>query len=265
MASFNPFRLFLVFVLAAIVPASDAFVRRALPNAMSAPTTTTTSSLEVTVSPVDQSLLSVELEKPLGVILEEVEEGQAKGAYVLELAENGSAAASEFKDQLVGLTLAKVMGTDVTNLDFDSVMDELIAAPSPIYLDFLVSSSSVQDESKSSSPPAVEEIDEFPLGTSVAIKVLGDKGNPETVIQAKVGDNLRETLQENNIEVYQGLKQKLGNCGGGGTCTFCAADFVESEGWCERSDYEDQRLSKAPNARLSCLNNIQGPATIRLV
>jgi len=62
-----------------------------------------------------------------------------------------------------------------------------------------------------------------------------------------------------------GLKQKLGNCGGGGQCTFCAADFVgDSEGWSPRSDYEDQRLAKTPNARLTCLNNIQGPCTIRL-
>jgi len=260
MALFNHIRLSLAFVLAAIVQTSDAFVRNSIP----APTTT--SSLNVAASSVDQSLLSVELEKPLGIILEEVEEGQAKGVYVLELAEGGSAGASEFKDRLVGLTLAKVMGTDVTGLDFDSVMDELIAAPSPINLDFIVASALVQqEESASSAPPTSEEIDEFPIGTTVTIEVLGDKGNPKTVIQAKVGDNLRKTLQENNIEVYQGLKQKLGNCGGGGTCTFCAADFLESEGWCERSDYEDKRLAKAPNARLSCLNNIQGPATIRLV
>ena len=264
MASLNRFRLSLFFVLSTSVQTSNAFVRKSSAKAVPAPTMM--SSLGATVSPVEQSLLSVELEKPLGVILEEVEEGQAKGVYVLELAEEGSAASSEFKDQLVGLTLANVMGTDVTNLDFDSVMDELIAAPSPLQLDFIVPTALVEaEESTSSSPPAAEEIDQFPVGTTVAIKVLGDKGNPETIIQAKVGDNLRKTLLENNIEVYQGLKQKLGNCGGGGTCTFCAADFVESEGWYERSEYEDKKLAKAPNARLSCLNDIQGPATIRLV
>ena len=192
------------------------------------------------------------------MVLEEVEEDQAKGVYVLELAPGGSAAASEFKDRLVGLPLAKVMGTDVTNLDFDSVMEQLIAAPSPLSLDFIVAAAA-------SSPPAADEVDEFPVGTTVAIKILDNKGNPETIIEAKVGDNLRTTLLENDIEVYKGMKQKLGNCGGGGQCTFCAADFVESEGWGERSDYEDQRLAKAPNARLTCLNNIQGPATIRSV
>lgn len=230
------------------------------------PTATAITNLKMSATSTGQSLLSVGLEKPLGIILEEVEEGQAKGVYVLELTKDGSAAASEFKDQLVGSTLANVMGNDVTNLDFDSVMDQLIAAPSPIYLDFNVASSTTLDESSSSSsPPIVDETDLLPVGTTVAIKVVGNKGNPETVIEAKVGDNLRKTLLENNIEVYQGLKQKLGNCGGGGSCTFCSAVFVESEGWCERSDYEDQRLAKAPNARLTCLNDIQGPATIRLV
>lgn len=255
MTSFNPFRVSLVFVLATIM-SSNAFVMR------TRSTTTTTSCLAVLATATEQSLLSVELEKPLGIILEEVVEDQAKGVFVLELADDGSAATSEFKHRLVGLPLAKVMGADVTNLDFDSVMDQLIAAPSPISLEFIVGS---DDLMSSSSPPDAEEIDELPLGTIVAIKVLGDKGNPETIIEAKVGDNLRKTLQENNIEVYQGMKQKLGNCGGGGTCTFCAANFIESEGWSERSDYENQRLAKAPDARLTCLNPVQGPATIRLV
>ncbi len=247
MVSFTPLRLSLV--LATLVR-SSAFVAR--PS-----TVIPTSSLAMSSTSTSTGLLSIELEKPLGMILEEVEEGQAKGVYVLELAEEGSAASSEYKDQLVGLPLAKVMGNDVTGLDFDSVMEQLIEAPSPLSLDFIVEATEAA--------PVEEEVDEFPVGTVVAIKVLGDKGNPETVIEAKVGDNLRTTLQENNIEVYQGLKQKLGNCGGGGQCTFCAAEFVESEGWAERSEYEDQRLAKSPTARLTCLNNIQGPATIRMV
>ena len=251
--------LFVVLNLA-IVNLSGAFV--APPTSM--PIKTLWSKSEVFAAPTEQTLLSVELERPLGLILEEVEEGGAKGVYVLELSEDGSAAASEFKNQLVGLKLGRVENTDVTTLDFDSVMDRLIAAPSPINLDFIVGSDDVEDGIVSSSPNT-EEIDLFPVGTAVAIKVLGEKEEPETIIEAKVGDNLRKTLQENNVEVYKGLKQKLGNCGGAGSCTFCAANFIESEGWSERSEYEDQRLAMAPTARLTCLNNIQGPATIRLV
>lgn len=242
------FRFSLVFLLAATtIVVSRAFV--VLQTTPSGPTTRAAIALASSAT----DFLSVTLEKPLGVVLEEVAEGQAKGVYVLELAPEGSAAASEFKDQLVGLPLARVEGIDVTGMDFDSVMEQLIAAPSPIGLDFVVAGAA----------PSAE--DAFPVGTIVAIKVLDNNGNPETIVEAKVGDNLRSTLLENNIEVYKGLKQKLGNCGGGGQCTFCAADFIESEGWEERSDYENQRLAKAPKARLTCCNNIQGPATIRLV
>eukprot|EP00537_Pseudo-nitzschia_pungens_P007056 CAMPEP_0172359346 /NCGR_PEP_ID=MMETSP1060-20121228/3558_1 /TAXON_ID=37318 /ORGANISM="Pseudo-nitzschia pungens, Strain cf. cingulata" /LENGTH=258 /DNA_ID=CAMNT_0013080957 /DNA_START=189 /DNA_END=965 /DNA_ORIENTATION=- len=251
--------------IALLLAASQAFVLRtpssypfgSSSSSSSCCTTTTTKLASTTDASTDASLLSVTLEKPLGVVLEEVEEGQPKGVYVLELAEDGSAAASEFKDQLVGLPLARVEGTDVTAMDFDSVMDQLIAAPSPISLDFVLEPAAPAD--------ADADADPFPIGTTVAIKVLDNNGVPETIVEARVGDNLRTTLQQNNIEVYQGLKQKLGNCGGGGQCTFCAAEFVESEGWAERSDYEDQRLAKSPTARLTCLNNIQGPATIRLV
>jgi ferredoxin len=204
-------------------------------------------------SSVQQDVISVSLEKPLGMVLEEVEEGLPKGVFVLELSEEGSAAGSEFKDQLVGLKVVTVMGEDVTSLAFDDVMDKLINAPSPVALE--LSSPAAETTTEEVAP-------QFELGTPVTITVLED--GKETPIEAKVGDNLRMVLLENNIEVYKGMKQKLGNCGGGGQCTFCAADFVESEGWNLRSDYEDQKLKKSPTARLSCLNNIQGPATIRL-
>lgn len=196
------------------------------------------------------SLLSLTLEKPLGLILEEVAEGQPNGVFVLELSEEGSAAATEVKDKLVGMKVATVMGEDVTTLAFDDVMEKLIEAPSPVTLEL------------SSSEAETTEEEDYAIGTPVTITVLED--GKETAIDAKVGDNLRKVLLENNVEVYKGMKQKLGNCGGGGQCTFCAADFVDTDGWVPRSDYEDQKLKKAPNARLTCLNNIQGPATIRL-
>jgi len=52
--------------------------------------------------------------------------------------------------------------------------------------------------------------------------------------------------------------------GGSGQCNFCAVDFVESDGWEVRSEYEETRIGKYPTARLACINNIQGPATIRV-
>jgi len=199
------------------------------------------------------NLLSVQLEKPLGMILEEVEEGAAAGVKVEELGEGGSAILSEYASQLVGLKIAKVMGVDVTSVTFDEVMEKIIDAPSPISIDFELNQGTV----------GAEPITEYEIGTAVTINVI-QEGKPDLAIQARVGDNLRKTLLENNVELYRGLKKKMGNCGGGGQCTFCAVDFQESDGWFERSEWEDGKLKKAPTARLACLNNIQGPATVRV-
>jgi ferredoxin len=192
--------------------------------------------------------LSLSLTKPLGMILEEIEEGQAAGVFVKEVVESGSAA--KYQDQILGGKISTVQGQDATALTFDSVMELIVGAPETVELQLLVKG------------PETEEPMEFAEGTVVEIKVKQD-GKPDLVMNAKVGDNLRQTLLDNGFEVYQGLKQKLGNCGGAGQCTFCAVDFVESEGWLERSDYEDKKLRKNPDARLACLNSIQGPATIR--
>ena len=63
--------------------------------------------------------LTVTLDKPLGVILEEVEEGAAKGVYIANLKEEGSAFNSDLKDFIIGLALKSVMGTNVRDLKFD--------------------------------------------------------------------------------------------------------------------------------------------------
>ncbi len=147
----------------------------------------------------DQPGLVVTLAKPLGMILEEVEEGKPKGVTVTGLREEGSAFQSEFKDCLVGLRLSSVMGKNVENMMFDDVMTAIIDAPSPVML-------MLQAPSEIAEPPM---LDKFPLGSLVAITVLN--GDKSTVINATVGENLRGVLLDNNIEVYKGLKQKLGN------------------------------------------------------
>lgn len=152
------------------------------------------------LSTTQKDVLTLSLEKPLGIVLEEVEEGEPKGVFVLEVSEEGAAA--PHKDIIVGLKVASVMNEDVSSLIFDDVMEKLINAPSPVSVEFLKKSE--------------EEKPEFAVGTEVTIAVLED--GKETNVQAKVGDNLRQVLLENDIEVYKGLKQKLGNCGGGGQC-----------------------------------------------
>jgi ferredoxin len=220
----------------------------------------TSASATTTSSTSLAALLSMDLEKPLGIILEEVEENAAQGVKVEELSDAGSAYASPYKDQLVGLKVAKVMDVDVTAMVFDDVMDCIINAPTPVNIAFEVEGA--EEEESAAAAAAVPEVS-FDIGTAVTIKVI-QEGNADKEINAKVGDNLRKTLLDNKVELYRGLKKKLGNCGGGGQCTFCAVDMVETEGWQARSDYENGRIKKFPTARLACLNNIQGPATIRV-
>ena len=233
------------------------------------------------------ALLSLELEKPLGLILEEVEEGAAAGVKVGEVADGGSAFESPSKDQLIGMKIASVNNVDVSSSVFDDVMGCIIDAPSPVTITF---QGEGYEQEQEEATPMLE------IGTAVQIKVI-QKGNEDKTIDAKVGDNLRQTLLDNKVELYRGLKKKLGNCGkftmslpnqqicmqsneelhyktfqwllakpgGGGQCTFCAVDMVDDEGsWQPRSDYENGRIPKFPTARLACMNNIQGPATIRV-
>ena len=130
------------------------------------------------------------------------------------------------------------------------VMAEILGAPSLVTLEL----EPLADYGSS---------DTFPIGTVVNVTVL--EGDKETVVEMKVGDNLRISLLGGGFQVYRSFKSKIGNCGGGGQCAFCAVEFESNEGWGDRSEYEDSKLKKSPKARLSCLNNIQGPAVIRLV
>ena len=212
-----------------------------------------------------QQLLAVTLEKPLGIILEEVQAGGSEGVFVLDINPDGSAATCEERDQILGKKVATVMGEDVTQLSFDDVFDKLLQAPNAVNLEFMLVAPDQQQPSTNGSEPTdgTKAAPAYEVGTTVTISVL-QEGRPETTIQAKVGDNLRQVLLANNIEVYKGLKKKLGNCGGAGQCTFCAAEFLQSDGWEPRSDYENQKLPKNLSARLTCLNVIQGPATLRI-
>ena len=185
--------------------------------------------------------LSLELEKPFGLILEETDD-ESGGVMVESINDGGSAALCGI--DLIGRKLMKVDDVDVTELNFDEVMDLIINAESPVDVEFNGPNS-------------------LPVGTPVSITVEQD-GKETITIESNVGQNLRQVLLENNVELYRGMKKKFGNCGGGGQCTFCAVS-VEEEGWVPRSEYEDNKLSKYPSSvRLACLNNIQGPATIQV-
>ena len=83
-------------------------------------------------------------------------------------------------------------------------------------------------------------------------------------IQCKPGDNLREVVIREKLELY-GLKGKLGNCGGVGQCSTC---FVSVEGGSSNSlspltSVEEEKLKNRPeNWRLACQTLIKSSAAI---
>ena len=213
-------------------------------------------------STTETDTLSLELTKPLGLILEE-DESSGSGVIVTQVNEGGSAYESPEASKLIGSKILNVIGKDVSSLSFDDVMDVIIGADSPLDVVFALKSSVGAFEETQQ-----EEELAYKIGTDVLITVQQPEANkPDIVLNAKVGDNLRKTLLSNKeIELYRGIKKKLGNCGGGGQCGFCAVELIDDEGcWGQRSDYEIQRIGKNGNdkCRLACMNNIAGPATVR--
>lgn len=226
------------------------------------------------LSAISNGVLSVSLEKPLGLILEENNAGTG-GVMVIDVGEGGSAATCGFADQLPRSVIATVAGFEVLNASFDEVMDTIMGAPSPFDITFKLAAPAVvapapaatEAVAEDAESEVVEESLPLPVGTPVTITVQQD-GKPDIAIPAKVGDNLRQTLlSDKGVELYRGLKKKLGNCGGGAQCGFCAVEFIEGEGWGEkRSEYEDKKIGMGggkDGQRLACINNIPGDATVR--
>ena len=83
-------------------------------------------------------------------------------------------------------------------------------------------------------------------------------------IQCKPGDNLREVVIREKLQLY-GLKGILGNCGGVGQCSTC---FVSVEGGSSNSlspltSVEEEKLKNRPeNWRLACQTLIKSSAAI---
>lgn len=217
--------------------------------------------------------LSLTLEKPLGLLLEEIDESGVAGGGVIvtQVNENGSAYTSSYRDALPQMKIKSVMGKDVSTFTLEDVMDVIIDAPSPVNIEFVSSEESTATATASSAAADVIT-PKYEVGTSVTITVQqpSETRKSDITIEAKVGDNLRKTLLSNpDIELYRGLKKKLGNCGGGGQCGFCAVEVIDADEdgkvWGKRSDYEATKIGKngSEKTRLACLNNIAGPAIVK--
>ena len=90
--------------------------------------------------------LSLTLDKPLGLILEE-SSTNGDGVVVTAVNEGGSAYNSESKDALIQSRINLVNGIDCSTLPFDDVMDIIINADTTVDIDFILPS-----------PPSTSEV-----------------------------------------------------------------------------------------------------------
>jgi ferredoxin len=243
------FALFMVASFSTVWSFQPALARHPVSNRSRIPSIPYAAPARCSLSASMSNTISVSLSKPLGLILEENDTGS--GVYVADVTDSGSAYASGIP---VGAVVAVINGKDVATASLEVVMEVIDSTSDPVQVEFRTRS-----------------VEVYQQGTTVSITILAPNHQTQ-IVSAKVGDNLRQTLLSANVEVYAGIKQKLGNCGGAGQCTFCAFDFLDSEAsdnnaaWgpaTERSDYESNKLAKFPIARLACLHTVLGPATIQ--
>ena len=143
-----------------------------------------------------ERFIEVRAKKPLGLTLYEIEENAKSGVLIGEI--DKTSPLSKMKEITLGLYLLKINGKDVKSEDFDTIINEIVAAPTEneISLTFI-------DPKNIISGPAV-----------VKVKAIDGR---EVAINTVKGQNLRTLLLGSNIEVYD-LKGKFSNCGGGGIC-----------------------------------------------
>ncbi|GMH57160.1 hypothetical protein TrST_g13319 [Triparma strigata] len=219
------------------------------------------SSSDVSSDVTDNSMKvsSFSLGLPMGLILEDGDEG---GVIVVDISETGSAA-QQGSAISKGDRVMSVNSTPTYALDFDKVM-ALIMFAAETSETVEISLGREAERSAEEAQDGGTSANALPDGTPVKLTVTS-KGKT-TEITGKVGDNLRTTLLDNKIDLYNSMKKKLSNCGGGGQCLTCKVIVEPETGeWGVRSNYEDQKLKKFPeNVRLACFNVIEGAATIEV-
>mmetsp|Transcript_28435 Transcript_28435/g.63483 ORF Transcript_28435/g.63483 Transcript_28435/m.63483 type:complete len:244 (-) Transcript_28435:217-948(-) len=194
-------------------------------------------------------LVTVDCEKPMGIVFEENDGG---GLYVLEVAPDSAASKVGVAP---GDQLLKVAGDDVSKFYFDAAMDLLQKAPSPANLELFRGS--------------VEELNSFQQGSTEDVSKSQSKGptlvtveqeGPSATVSVTGEKILRTALLEAKIDIYT-FKGKLTNCNGGGQCGTCIVDVIKSDSGAlsNRTPVEEARLkNKGPSFRLACQAVCQG-------
>ena len=186
--------------------------------------------------------ITVSVSKPLGLSLEEVAENEKRGVVVEGMDDGGSAKANgKIKP---GLFLVSVNGFDTKFEDFDTILDKIKSAPSPLELTF------IEPKNVWKGPATITVT--TPDGKTVTVKALK-------------GQNMRTVLQGTGIVIYSS-KNTYTNCGGAGNCGTCGVLVTDNADWEPRQKFEELRLKKFPStARLSCMTDVEGDCKVEVL
>jgi ferredoxin len=192
--------------------------------------------------------LSISVKRPLGLDLEEVDDGTFKGVYIADFKQDGNADKAIRKEFLSpkGLFLVEANGVNLRNSDFDAAMAAITSVDDgqEVNLVFI-------------DPSAVLK------GTAVLDVVLPDGQSRQ--VKCLKGMSLRSVLLDNKVDLYD-IKGKLSNCGGGGLCATCVVGIdIPGNDWSPKPDFEVKKLKKYNSkCRLSCNVIVEGDARVEI-
>ena len=186
--------------------------------------------------------VEITVPRPLGLDLEEVDDGVFRGVYIAGFTKDGNAEKALRKEFLTpsNLFIVKVNDVDLRSSTFDEVMNAITSTDGEVTLTLI-------------DPNAVIK------GTAI-LDVTDGEGNRRKLKCLK-GQRLRSVLMDNNIEVQD---SKVSNCGGGGICGTCVVGLnVPDNDWAAKPEFEIRKLKNFnENCRLSCNVIVEGDATV---
>lgn len=165
--------------------------------------------------------VALTLAKPLGAVLEEC---APSGVRVGELQEGGSASATGLLKK--GDRLRTIMGEDVSKASFDAVRAAARLQRAAVILAERAALPQVMDQLVSAPDDVELKVMRFvivrkPKAAAPTLTIDGEAGAAER------GVVMRTAIQSRGVELYKGLKAKMGQCGGAGQCAHCWVDVKD--------------------------------------
>jgi len=202
---------------------------------------------------IDLRFYEVSLDRPTGI--EFATDLSLKYVYVMEVKDNSPAQLS-VTPVLVGDQLVAVNDEECIGMPFAQVADLLGKNPSvPLKFRFFRGS-------KQELLTAVGREDY--VATTAEVIVINPDGQ-EVTYEARAGANLRDSLIENGVQVYNVAQGRFTNCNGRQLCGTCIVDVLQGAEYTNSKSIDEENfLRKMPGSyRLSCCVNVYGDVKVK--